>query len=100
MTTLKDLDRIVPGMVKQLQEISNKMSIYSKIDTDYRARVLMSEIKAQIEQINTSMKIYKSSPAFTNYNFDNFVARIKNYVIDDEGAYQRIKRFENITDYH
>lgn len=100
MTTLRDLEKIVPGIIKELQDISDKMSRYSKIDTDLRARELMSEIKDKIEQIKDNMKVFKNGSLYVNFNFDEYVVELRNYVTESELIYQRIKRFEKATDYY
>lgn len=102
MTTLKDLDRIVPGVISGLQEISDKMGRYKKIDTDLRARALMSEIKAKIEQIDRAWAVYKRPDlrtVYETYNFDAFVANIRAYIPECEAVYQRIIDPEHITGY-
>ena len=102
MTTLKDLDRIVPGVTSGLQEVSDKMGRYKHIDTDLRARALMKEIKEKIEQINRAWAVYKRPDlrvAYENYNFDEFVANIRAYIPECEAAYQRIIDPERTTGY-
>lgn len=103
MTRLGDLDRIVPDVIKQLQDISDNMGRYKKIDTDLRARALMKEIREKINQINTCLEVFKRPdlrPAYENYNFDEFVTNIKSYVKEAQATYERIKRFEDITEYY
>lgn len=103
MTGLKDLDRIVQDVKAQLQDISNKMGRYKKIDTDLRARALMSEIAKKIEQIDLALKTFQMPslrPAYENYNFDTFVTNIRKYVSEAEADYQRIIMFEDITEFH
>ena len=100
MTTLRELNALVPEIISQLQEISNKMSRYSKIDTDLRARGLMSEIKDKIEQIQSNMGVFNSNPSLANFDFDEYVAELRNFVIEEDLTYQRIKRFEKATDYY
>lgn len=107
MTTLKDLDRIVPGVIGGLQEISNKMGRAIKCgaliaDTDLRARALMSEIGKKIEQINRAWEVYKRPDlraAYETYDFDAFVANIRAYIQECEAVYQRIIDSEHITGY-
>ena len=103
MTRLGDLDRIVPDVIKQLQDISDNMGRYKKIDTDLRARALMKEIREKINQINTCLEVFKRPdlrPAYENYNFDELVTNIKSYVKEAQATYERIKRFEDITEYY
>ena len=102
MTRLRDLDRIVSDVIKELQDISDKMGRYKKIDTDLKARALMSQIKEKIGTINKSMEVFKRADlrqAYENYNFDNFVATIKSYVTEAQAVYERITDPEHITGY-
>lgn len=102
MTSLSDLDTIVPQVINQLQAISDKMSRYKKIDTDLRGRALMSEIKAKIDQIKKAVDVYKRPDlrvAYQDYNFDTFVANIRSYIPECEAVYKRITQSENITGY-
>ncbi len=103
MTRLKDLDRIVSDVIKQLQDISDNMGRYKKIDTDLRARALMKEIREKIKQINSCMEVFTRPDlraAYENYNFDEFVTNIKSYVTESQATYERIKKFEDITEYY
>ena len=107
MTTLKDLDRIVPRVISGLQEISDKMSRATKggaliVDTDLKARALISEIKAKIEEISRAWAVYKRPDlrtAYETYNFDAFVANIRAYIPEYEAVYQRMTDPEHITGY-
>ena len=103
MTRLRDLDKIVTDVINQLQNISDNMGRYKKIDTDLRARALMKEIKEKIQIIKTSMEVFKRPDLrhlYENYNFDNFVNNIKSYVTEFQADYERIKKFEDITEYY
>ena len=100
MTTLNDLDYIVPQVIKQLEDIASAMSRYKKIKTDGRARVLINEINGKIKQIKKVMVVYHTSPSFKNHNFDEYVKMIKSYVVDYKDLYNRIMKFENVIDYH
>ena len=100
MTTLRELRVLVPEIISQLQEISDKMSRYSKIDTDLRARGLISEIEDKIDQIRDNVRVYNGDPSFANFNFDEYVVWLRNYVTEADLTYQRIKRFEKATDYY
>ena len=101
MTTLRELRVLVPEIISQLQEISDKMSRYSKIDTDLRARGLMSVIEDKIKQIRSNMEVFNGDLiTFANFDFDEYVAELRNYVVEADLTYQRIKRFEKATDYY
>ncbi len=100
MTTLKDLETIIPRVIYELEEIASAMSRYKKIKTDGRARVLINEINGKIKQIKKVHEVYKTSPSFKNHNFDEYVKMIKGYIIEYRDLYKRIMAFENVIDYH
>ena len=100
MTTLKDLEKIIPEVIAQLDDIASAMSRYKKIKTAGRARVLINEINGKIKQIKKVHEVYKTSPSFKNHNFDDYVKMIRGYVVEYKDLYERIMKFENVTDYH
>ncbi len=103
MTSLKDLDRIIPDVIAQLEKIASDMSSYKKIKTDLRATALINEIKEKVKQIKLAYETYKRpdlSHLYANYNFDDYVKAITGYVPEYRAVYERIKKFENITDYY
>ncbi len=103
MTRYKDLEKIVTDVKNQLQSISDNMGRYKKIDTDLRARALMKEIKEKITQINRCMEVFTRPDyrqVYENYNFDEFVNNIKSYVTEAQATYERIKKFEDITEFY
>jgi len=100
MTTLKDLEKIIPAFIKELQDIASAMSRYKKITTDGRARVLINEINGKIKQINKVYEVYKTSPSFKNQNFDGYVEMIQKQIKDYHKYYNIIKSFEDVIDYH
>ena len=59
MTSLQDLDTIVPNIIRRLDKIHTKLSKYKKINTDYRAKTLMNEIQAKIRQIKKGSTDFK-----------------------------------------
>ena len=100
MTTLNELETIVPKVIKELEDIASAMSRYKKIKTDGRARVLINEINFKINQIKKVMVVYRTSPSFKNHNFDEYVKMIKGFVVEYKDLYNRIMKFENVIDYH
>ncbi|MBQ8425514.1 MAG: hypothetical protein IJX17_05795 [Clostridia bacterium] len=100
MTTLEDLETIIPDVIKKLEDIASAMSRYKKIKTDGRARVLINEINGKIKQIQKVHVVYKTSPSFKNHNFDEYVKMIRNYIVEYQDLYERIMKFENVIDYH
>ena len=100
MTTLNELETIVPKVIKELEDIASAMSRYKKIKTDGRARVLINEINGKIKQIQKVMVVYRTAPSFKNHNFDEYVKMIKGYIIEYRDLYNRIMKFENVIDYH
>ena len=100
MTTLKDLETIIPDVIYQLEEIASAMSRYKKIKTDGRARVLINEINFKIKQIQKVHEVYKTSPSFQNHNFDEYVKMIRGFIVEYKDVYERIMKFENVIDYH
>lgn len=100
MTTLNELEIIVPKVIKELEDIASAMSRYKKIKTDGRARVLINEINFKINQIKKVMVVYRTAPSFKNHNFDEYVKMIKGYIVEYRDLYNRIMKFENVIDYH
>lgn len=100
MTTLQDLETIIPEVISQLEDIASAMSRYKKIKTDGRARVLINEINGKIKQIKKVHEVYKTAPSFKNHNFDEYVKMIRHFVVEYQDLYERIMKFENIIDYH
>jgi len=100
MTTLQDLEWIIPDVISKLDDIASAMSRYKKIKTDGRARVLINEINGKIKQIRKVHEVYKNSPSFQNHNFDEYVKMIRGYIVEYQDLYERIMKFENVIDYH
>lgn len=100
MTTLQDLDRIIPEIISQLEKIKSDMSKYKKIKTDYRAKTLINEITAKITQIKKVHDSYKRTPSYKNKNFDNYVESLRNYVNECKQIYQKIKSYEDVAGYN
>ena len=99
MTTLQQLDYIVPDLIEQLEQIRRNASRYKKIDTDYRAKTLMYEIDAKINQIKKVHAAYKATPSYKNKDFDNWVNAQKQYIKECKEIYARIKEYENVVGY-
>lgn len=100
MTTLQDLDRIVPDMIARLEQIRRNMSRYKKIDTDYRAKTLMNEINAKIVQIRKVHESYRIAPSFRNKNFDRWVEMLEEYAADCQRIYEKIMEYEKVKGYN
>jgi len=58
MTTLQELETIVPDIIHQLTKIRIKLSKYKKMDTDYRAKTLMNQIDATIKEYQNIFSTY------------------------------------------
>jgi hypothetical protein len=99
MTTLADLDRIVPDVIGRLDKIRSNMSRYKKINTDFRAKTLMNEIEAKIRQIKKVHEAYRNTPSYRNKNFDNWVGMQENYIAECTEIYKRIMEFEDVDGY-
>ena len=99
MTTLKDLDKIVPEIISQLEQIARDMSKYKKINSDFRAKTLINEINAKIKETKKVHETYKNTPSLRNKNFDYFVDSLKDYVKDCKRIYEKIKSFEDVAGY-
>ena len=99
MTTLKDLDKIVPEIISQLEQIARDMSRYKKINTDFRAKTLINEINAKIKETKEVHETYKNTPSLRNKNFDNFANSLRNYVKECKRIYEKIKSFEDVAGY-
>ena len=99
MTTLQDLDRIVPDVIARLDRIHSRMSTYKKLETDYRGKTLMREIEAKIEQIKKVHAAYRATPSYRNKNFDSWVASLENYIAECQAIYEKIKKYEGVAGY-
>jgi hypothetical protein len=99
VTTLQDLDRIVPDVIERLEWIRRQMTKYKKIDTDFRAKTLINEIAAKITQIRKVHAAYRATPSYRNKNFDNWVAMLEAYVAESHRIYEKIKAYENVKGY-
>ena len=99
MTTLQDLDRIVPDVIERLEWIRRQMTKYKKIDTDFRAKTLINEIAAKITQIRKVHDSYRAAPSYRNKNFDNWVAMLEAYVAESHRIYEKIKAYESVKGY-
>ena len=61
MTTLQDLETIIPSVISRMEDVASAMSRYKKIKTDGRARVLINEINGKIKQIK---KVFTAQKAY------------------------------------
>ena len=100
MTTLEELEIKVPKIIDELQSIATAMAGYKKIKTDERARDLINQINGKIKQIKSVMVTFRTNPSFKNHNFDNQVKMYEDMIRDYWDLYHRIKKFEDIIDYH
>ena len=100
MTTLQELENIVPDIIRRLDKIHTKLSKYKKMNTDYRAKTLMNEIEAKIRQIRKVHEAYKNTPSYKNKNFDNWVKMQENYVNECNGICDKIFEYESVMGYN
>lgn len=100
MTTLKDLERIIPNYIKKMDDIASAMSRYKKYNTDGRARVLINEIKGKIKQIEKVYQLFKTSPSFKTQNFDEYVKMIEKQTAEFQKLYDIIIQYEDVPEYH
>lgn len=100
MTSLQDLETIVPKIIRQLKDIRGSMSKYKKINTDYRAKTLMNEIDAKINQIEKVHAAYKNTPSYKNKDFGNWVSRLKHYVDECRAIHDKIYEYESVMGYN
>ena len=100
MTTLSDLERIVPDIISRLEQIRRNMSRYKKLETDYRGKTLMREIEAKIDVIKKVYEVYKTAPSYKTKNFDNWVAKEEHYVKECTAIYKKIMEYESVTGYN
>ena len=99
MTTLADLDRLVPELIERLDKIRRDMTKYKKLTTDHRGITLIREIEAKITQIKKVHETYRSTPSYRNKNFDNWVSIQENYIAECLAIYKRIMDFEDVGGY-
>ena len=100
MTSLQDLERIVPDLIRRLDKIHAKLSKYKKINTDFRAKTLMNEIKAKISQIKKVHEAYKNTPSYKNKDFDNWVKLQENYIKECNQICDKIFEYESVMGYN
>lgn len=99
MTTLKDLEKIIPDSIERMRTIKRNMSRYKKLDTDYRAKTLMNEIDAKINQVESVYELYKTAPSYKTKNFDNYVNSLNHYVDECQRIYEKIMAYESVAGY-
>ena len=99
MITLQDLERIVPDLIAQLEQIHRDMSKYKKLNTDFRGITLMREIEAKIRQINKVHDAYRATPSYRNKDFTNWVESLRHYVAECLAIYKKIKAYEDVAGY-
>ena len=100
MTTLQDLEHIVPDLIARLEQIHRNMSRYKKIKTDFRAVTLMREIEAKIRQIKKVHEAYRATPSYRNKDFGNWVNMQEQYIKECKAIYDRIMEYESVTGYN
>ncbi|MBQ8425991.1 MAG: hypothetical protein IJX17_08270 [Clostridia bacterium] len=100
MTSLQDLDTIVPDIIRRLNKIYSKLTKYKKINTDYRAKTLMNEITAKINQIKKVHEAYKNTPSYKNKDFTNWVNMQENYVNECNKICDKIFEYESVMGYN
>ena len=100
MTTLNDLDRIIPEMIRKMEDIASAMSRYKKIKTDGRARVHINEINGTIKRLKSVHQVFKNSPGFQTQNFDDFVSMYTKKIEEFEKIYNIIMEYESVPEYH
>lgn len=99
MIKLADLEYIVPDIINKLQNIASKMSKYKKINTDYRAKTLINEIAAKINQVKKVHESYKRTPSYKDKDFSNWVALQNNYINECEYICKKIFEYESVAGY-
>ena len=99
MTTLQELERIVPEIIGALEDIRRNMSRYKKLNTDFRGITLMREIEAKIQQIKKVHDVYRTTPSYRGKDFDNWVRIQRQYVAECHAIYERIKAYEDVAGY-
>lgn len=99
MITLADLERIVPDIIARLNDIAGRMSKYKKINTDYRAKTLINEINAKINQVKKVHEAYKNTPSYKNKDFSNWVNMQENYISECKRIYDKIMEYESVAGY-
>ena len=100
MTTLSDLERIVPDIIKRLNDIHGRMSKYKKLNTDFRGRTLMREIEAKVRQIQKVHEAYRNTPSYKNKDFTNWVEMQEQYIKECTAIYKKIMEYESVTGYN
>ena len=99
MTTLADLERVVPDIIQRLDKIRCDMTRYKKLTTDFRGITLIREIEAKISQIKKVHEAYRNTPSYRNKNFDNWVDIQEKYIAECKEIYKRIIDFEDVGGY-
>lgn len=99
MITLQDLERIVPGLIAQLEKIHRDMSRYKKLNTDYRGITLMREIEAKIRQIQKVHTAYRNTPSYRTKDFSNWVRMQEQYIAECRQIYSKIMEYESVIGY-
>ena len=99
MTTLQDLDRIIPNLIGQLEQLKSEISRYKKLDIDVRARSLINSINKKIQSTKAGYEYFKITPEYYSENFDNFVNDIKQFIKNSKKYYEQdIKVRENVAE--
>ena len=99
MISLTDLEHIVPDIIARLQNIASKMSKYKKINTDFRAKTLINEIAAKVNQVKKVHEAYKNTPSYKNKDFSNWVNMQENYIAECKRIYEKIMEYESVVGY-
>ena len=96
MTTLKELDEFAK---KYIEQLARDTSRYEKIRTDMRGQVLLDEIKGRIKLVKDALDVFHNDPvAYGNYNFDKYVASLKELKKEYLDTYQKFKAFEAVRE--
>ena len=107
MIKFNELKKYIDEIIAKLNEIKEKMSKYSKIDTDYRAGALIEEINKKIAQIKSVYTNVYASADFrdqygenSNYDYTNYIKMLRDQVIEYEKIYKKIIKFESVFGYY
>lgn len=107
MVKFEQVKGVIDEVTTKLNQIAEKMSRYSKIDTDYRARALIDEINEKVKQMNNSYNNVFAHEDFkkvygreSGYDYSEYVKMIQDYVSQYEAIYQRIIKFESVFGYY
>lgn len=100
MTTLTDLETLIPDIIRRMEDIASAASRYKHFNRDGRARVLINEINGKIKQIKKVHETYKKSPSFQNQNFDSYIEMLENQIKEFKNTYDIIMQMNDIPYYY